>query len=112
LTAAGSAGMFPGVRLERDIKATMRDGTVLRADVYSPNTPGYYPVLLRTVPRTSQRYFDVEFLDEQWRDAVSLRLIARRVRPRSRPWPGLSRRLPSEGTDHAPVHGDHRPSEV
>jgi predicted acyl esterase len=39
--------MFPGVRLERDIEATMRDGTVLRADVYSPDAPGDYPVLLR-----------------------------------------------------------------
>jgi predicted acyl esterase len=46
LTAAGSAGMFPGIRLERDIEATMRDGTGLRADVYSPDAR-YYPVLLR-----------------------------------------------------------------
>jgi hypothetical protein len=32
--------MFPGVRLERDIEATMRDGTGLRADVCSPDAPG------------------------------------------------------------------------
>lgn len=50
MTAAGSAGMFPGVRLERDVEATMRDGTVLRADVYSPDAPGDYPVLLLRIP--------------------------------------------------------------
>ena len=50
MTAADIAGMFPGVRLERDVEATMRDGTVLRADVYSPTEPGEYPVLLLRIP--------------------------------------------------------------
>jgi len=42
--------MFPGVRLQRDAEATMRDGTVLRADVYSPEAPGDCPVLLLRIP--------------------------------------------------------------
>jgi hypothetical protein len=42
--------MFPGVRLDRNVEARMRDGTVLRADVYSPETPGDYPVLLLRIP--------------------------------------------------------------
>src|ERR1044072_5014535 len=33
-----------------DAPATMRDGTVLRADVYRPEEPGEYPVLLQRTP--------------------------------------------------------------
>ena len=35
------------VAVERDVPATMRDGTVLRADVYRPDTSGKFPVLLQ-----------------------------------------------------------------
>ena len=35
---------------ESDVPATMRDGTVLRADVYRPDTDGKYPVLLARTP--------------------------------------------------------------
>ena len=35
---------------EVDIEATMRDGTVLRADVYRPNVEGRYPTLLHRTP--------------------------------------------------------------
>lgn len=35
-----------GVTVERDVEATMRDGTVLRADVYRPETQADLPVLL------------------------------------------------------------------
>lgn len=45
-----SSGMLAGVTLERDVPATMRDGTVLRADVYRPERPGAYPVLLQRNP--------------------------------------------------------------
>jgi putative CocE/NonD family hydrolase len=39
-----------GVTVERDVAATMRDGTVLRADVYRPEAPGQYPVLVQRTP--------------------------------------------------------------
>lgn len=39
-----------GVRVSRNVPATMRDGTVLRADVYRPADAGEYPVLLMRVP--------------------------------------------------------------
>ena len=39
-----------GVVVEADVGAEMRDGTVLRADVYRPDTPGRYPVLLQRTP--------------------------------------------------------------
>ena len=39
-----------GVEIEADVSAAMRDGTVLRADVYRPDAPGRYPVLLQRTP--------------------------------------------------------------
>ena len=36
--------------VERDVEATMRDGVVLRADVYRPDTPEPLPVLLQRTP--------------------------------------------------------------
>lgn len=39
-----------GVGVERNVGAAMRDGTVLRADVYRPEAPGTYPVLLQRTP--------------------------------------------------------------
>ena len=38
------------VRKEADVAARMRDGTVLMADVYRPQEPGTYPVLLMRLP--------------------------------------------------------------
>lgn len=39
-----------GIRLSRNVAATMRDGTVLRADVYRPAEVGVYPTILMRVP--------------------------------------------------------------
>jgi uncharacterized protein len=39
-----------GVAVERGVPATMRDGTVLRADVYRPEESGEFPVLLMRTP--------------------------------------------------------------
>ncbi len=36
--------------LDKNVEATMRDGVVLRADVYRPSAPGRYPVLLQRTP--------------------------------------------------------------
>ena len=38
------------VLVERGVPATMRDGTVLRSDIYRPKAPGRYPVLLQRTP--------------------------------------------------------------
>jgi putative CocE/NonD family hydrolase len=38
------------VVLERDVKVTMRDGIVLRADIYRPHADGKFPVLLVRTP--------------------------------------------------------------
>ncbi|MDX3638097.1 CocE/NonD family hydrolase [Streptomyces sp. MB09-02B] len=41
---------MPGVTIDYDVPATMRDGTVLRADVYRPAADGPWPVLLARLP--------------------------------------------------------------
>ena len=38
------------VTVEEDVTAEMRDGTVLRADVYHPSDSGHYPVLVCRTP--------------------------------------------------------------
>lgn len=38
------------ILVERDVPARMRDGTVLRADIYRPEGEGRYPVLLQRTP--------------------------------------------------------------
>jgi putative CocE/NonD family hydrolase len=38
------------VIVEKNVEARMRDGVVLRADVYRPKAPGKYPVLLQSTP--------------------------------------------------------------
>ena len=39
-----------GVAKEENLAASMRDGTVLRADVYRPDIPGKFPTLVRRMP--------------------------------------------------------------
>ena len=36
------------ITIELDVPVPMRDGTVLRADIYRPAAPGSYPCLLYT----------------------------------------------------------------
>ncbi len=43
------------VIVERDLEARMHDGTVLRADVYRPDGPGKFPVVLQRTPYDKQR---------------------------------------------------------
>ena len=38
------------VMVERSVKAKMRDGVILRADVYRPKADGQFPVLLQRTP--------------------------------------------------------------
>src|SRR6266852_6082751 len=38
------------VKIERGVEATMRDGVVLRSDIYRPKADGKFPVLLQRTP--------------------------------------------------------------
>jgi putative CocE/NonD family hydrolase len=46
---AASAEQYP-VTFEGDVPVTMRDGVILRADIYRPNAEGKFPVLLQRTP--------------------------------------------------------------
>ena len=45
-----SVGASYAVLVEENVAATMRDGVVLRADVYRPDVPGQFPAILRRTP--------------------------------------------------------------
>ncbi|MBA3271319.1 MAG: CocE/NonD family hydrolase, partial [Acidobacteria bacterium] len=40
----------PDIHIEKNLAAPMRDGVILRADVYRPSLPGRYPALLQRTP--------------------------------------------------------------
>ncbi len=46
------------VIVERNVPATMRDGVVLHADVYRPDAPGKFPVILERTPYNKDGGFD------------------------------------------------------
>ena len=50
VTAGPEAEQTSGLVIEKNVAATMRDGVVLRADVYRPTTPGRRPALLQRTP--------------------------------------------------------------
>jgi len=50
LAIAIAVAVDPSVVVEKNVEARMRDGVVLRADVYRPEVPGRYPALLQRTP--------------------------------------------------------------
>ncbi|MFC1534987.1 CocE/NonD family hydrolase [Thermodesulfobacteriota bacterium] len=50
------------IRIDRDVSMEMRDGTVLRADVYRPGDNEKHPVILMRTPYGKQQATDSEFL--------------------------------------------------
>ena len=55
-----SKAKFFKVVLEQDLKVVMRDGTILRADVYRPDSPDKFPVLLQRTPYDKSRPTSIE----------------------------------------------------
>ena len=41
--------------VDKDVPVTMSDGVILSADVYRPDKPGRYPVLLTQTPYNKSR---------------------------------------------------------
>lgn len=56
----------PGVKVEIDQPVPMRDGTILRADVYRPEEPGEYPVLLIRIPYDKVLSENVVYAHPSW----------------------------------------------
>jgi predicted acyl esterase len=44
------------IAYERDVKVLMRDGVVLRADIYRPQAEGKFPVLLQRTPYDKRNF--------------------------------------------------------
>ena len=42
--------LAPAVQTELNVAVPMRDGVILRADIYRPDEPGPYPVLVMRTP--------------------------------------------------------------
>ena len=49
------------VIVQRTVPATMRDGVILRADIYRPDAPGKFPVLLERTPYNKVSDWSSEF---------------------------------------------------
>jgi uncharacterized protein len=49
------------VTVEHGVEAKMRDGTILRADIYRPTTQGKFPVILQRTPYDKHNSDSVDF---------------------------------------------------
>jgi len=57
------AGLDRGIAIEHDVPARMRDGVVLRADVYRPASGGPWPTLLMRTPYNKRETLLLTLLD-------------------------------------------------
>ena len=79
------------MRIDKDVPMTARDGVVLRADVYRPDAPGRFPVLLSRLP-----------YDKNWPPAPRRHRRLRRARLR-RDHAGHARPLRLDGGEYEPL---------
>jgi putative CocE/NonD family hydrolase len=57
---------FPGVLVERNVAAMMRDGVTLMADVYRPSEEGSYPVILIRLPYDKTGAENITYSHPAW----------------------------------------------
>jgi uncharacterized protein len=72
------------ILIERDVEATMRDGTVLRANVYRPNTQESLPVLLTRLPYGKDLALGTALLDPVKAAAAGYVVVVQDTRGRYR----------------------------
>ena len=51
------------LKLETNVAVPMRDGTILYADIYRPEGPGPYPILLQRTPYDKTMPLSLQMLD-------------------------------------------------
>ena len=68
MTSAGPQPFpgYPGVTIERNVPATMRDGMTLMADVYRPAEPGEFPVILMRLPYDKTQAENITYAHPAW----------------------------------------------
>ena len=71
------------MRIEKQVEERMRDGTVLRADVYRPDRAGSWPALLLRLPydKTTRHYRET-FVDIERLTAAGYVVVIQDVRGR------------------------------
>src|SRR5215472_4124439 len=52
---------LPTVVIEHSVAVKMRDGTILHADIYRPNSPGKFPIILQRTPYDKHSEGSVDF---------------------------------------------------
>ena len=83
MAAQGTVPGLAEVKVERDVGCRMRDGTVLRADVYRPVAGGARPVLLQRSPYDKQiAQSDQAYPHPAWYAAHGYVVVAQDVRGR------------------------------
>ncbi|MEY9995459.1 hypothetical protein ABIE67_007491 [Streptomyces sp. V4I8] len=108
------------IRIELDVPARMRDGTVLRADVYRPDGAGPWPVLLSRLPYGKQTPMMTSMLDPTAAARRGFMVVLQDTRGRfasDGEWdpftaPGrlvgrVGQRQGAEDRGQAPVQGEH-----
>ncbi|ABG05311.1 peptidase S15 [Rubrobacter xylanophilus DSM 9941] len=76
--------MLPGVALERDVPARMRDGTVLYADVYRPSSGGPFSVILMRLPYDKTQAQSLTYRHPAWYAARGYMVVVQDTRGRWR----------------------------
>jgi predicted acyl esterase len=56
-TSAESTAVFRGLQIDRDVEVPLRDGAHLVADVFRPDAPGRYPVIMTLGPYSKDIHF-------------------------------------------------------
>src|SRR2546422_9478086 len=81
--------------VQETLEATMRDGTVLRSDVWRPSGGGRYPVLLIRLPYDKSPGEDLCYAHPSWYARHGYAAVVQAVRGR---W--------ASGGEHTPVESD------
>ncbi|GAC1515176.1 MAG: CocE/NonD family hydrolase [Chloroflexota bacterium] len=83
----GHAKRLPGyldIVAEPDVETAMRDGTVLRADIYRPATGGPFPTILMRLPYDKTLAQDITYRHPSWYARHGYLVIVQDVRGRGR----------------------------
>lgn len=70
------------VKVERDVAVPMRDGVILRADIYSPVGDGAFPVLLMRLPYDKAVSESVGYMHPEWYARQGYIIVTQDVRGR------------------------------
>src|SRR3972149_8114727 len=74
LVALALSAPYP-VAVEKNVEALMRDGVVLRSDVYRPEAPGRFPALLKRTPYSKGASREIPFFNRLPHSRLGVRAL-------------------------------------